>query len=64
MDVTLLFKIAGIGLLISVTCQILNKTGRDEQSTFVTVAGVILVALLLISEIRTLFETLRAAFGF
>ena len=64
MDVTLILKIAGLGILISVTCQILNKTGRDEQSMMVSVAGVILVALLLIGEIRNLFDTLRAVFGF
>lgn len=64
MDVSLILKIAGIGILISVTCQILNKSGRDEQAMMVSVAGVIIVALLLVGEIRNLFETLRAVFGF
>ena len=64
MDVSLILKIAGLGILVSVTCQILNKSGRDEQSMMVSVAGVILVALLLIGEIRNLFDTLRAVFGF
>ena len=64
MDVSLILKIAGIGVLVSVTCQILNKSGRDEQSMMVSVAGVIIVALLLVGEIRNLFETLRSVFGF
>lgn len=64
MDVSLILKIAGLGILVSVTCQILNKSGRDEQSMMVSVAGVIIVALLLVGEIRNLFETLRSVFGF
>lgn len=64
MDVSLILKIAGLGILVSVTCQILNKSGRDEQSMMVSVAGVIIVALLLVGEIQNLFETLRSVFGF
>lgn len=64
MDVSLILKIAGLGILVSVTCQILNKSGRDEQSMMVSVAGVIIVALLLVGEIKNLFETLRSVFGF
>ena len=63
MDVGLILKIAGVGLLVSVTCQILTKSGRDEQATYVTVAGIILVMMMLIGEIGTLFETLRGVFG-
>lgn len=63
MNIALLLRIAGVGILVSVTCQILNKTGRDEQSMLVSVAGVIIVALMLIGEIRDLFDTLRAVFG-
>ncbi|MBO5110179.1 MAG: stage III sporulation protein AC [Clostridia bacterium] len=64
MDVSLILKIAGIGILISVTCQILNKSGRDDQAMMVSIAGILLVAILLIGEIRDLFELLRATFGF
>jgi len=63
MDVSLILKIMGIGILVSVSCQILNKSGRDEQAMLVSVAGIILVALLLLGEIRSLFEMLRATFG-
>ncbi len=63
MSISLILKIAGIGLVVSVACQILQKSGRDEQATFVTVAGVIVVMLLLAGEISDLFTTLKSVFG-
>ncbi len=63
MGISLILKIAGIGLVVSVACQILQKNGRDEQATFVTVAGVVIVMLLLVGEISTLFTTLKSVFG-
>lgn len=63
MDTGLIFKIVGVGLLVSVACQILSKTGRDEQSMLVSVAGVVLIMLMLISEISELLETIRRLFG-
>lgn len=63
MTVTTILKIAGIGLLVAVICQILQKNGREEQATFVTVAGVIAVALMLVGEVSRLFSEIRAAFG-
>lgn len=58
-----MLKIAGVGLLVSIACQILSKTGRDDQSTYVAVAGVIIVMLMLISEISSLFSAIRSVFG-
>lgn len=49
--------------MVSVACQILQKSGRDEQATFVTVAGVLIVMLMLANEISSLFSTLRSVFG-
>ncbi len=63
MNISLIIKIAGVGLLVAITCQILQRNGRDEQATFVSVAGVIVVALLLISEITSLLSAIRSAFG-
>ncbi len=63
MGISLVLKIAGIGIVVSVACQILQKSGRDEQATFVTVAGVIIAMLLLAGEISTLFSTLKSVFG-
>lgn len=63
MDIALLLKIAGVGLLVSVTVQILQKSGRDEQATFVTLAGVIIVMLMLVSKIGELFGSICSTFG-
>jgi stage III sporulation protein AC len=64
MDVSLILRVAGIGILVAVAAQILQKSGRDEQATFVTVAGVIVVFLMLVQEIGDLFDTVRGIFGF
>lgn len=62
MDTGLIFRIVGVGLLVSVACQILSKTGREEQSMLVSVAGVVLIMLMLVSEISDLLQTIRALF--
>ena len=64
MDVSLILRVAGVGLLVAIAAQILSKSGRDEQATFVTVAGVIVVFVMLIQEIGNLFDTVRSTFGF
>ena len=63
MSISVLLKIAGVGLLVSVAYQILQRYGRDEQATFVSIAGVILVMFLIINELDSLFRTLRSVFG-
>lgn len=63
MDISLIFKIAGIGILVAVASQILNKTGRDEQATFVTIAGIIVALMLLVSQIKELFDLVTSVFG-
>ena len=64
MEVGLILKIAGVGLLVSVATQILSKSGRDEQATLVTVAGIVAVLLMLIEQIGKLFELVCDTFGF
>jgi stage III sporulation protein AC len=64
MDVSLILRIAGVGILVSVASAILNKSGRDEQAMLLTVAGIIVVMLMLVGEIGTLFETVESIFGF
>jgi stage III sporulation protein AC len=64
MDVSLILRVAGIGLLVALSAQLLSKNGREEQATFVTVAGILVVFFMLIQEIGVLFDTLRATFGF
>ena len=64
MDVSLILRVAGVGLLVAIAAQILSKSGRVEQATFVTIAGVIVVFFLLIREIGELFDSIRSTFGF
>ena len=63
MDVTLILKIAGVGMLVSLASSILNKTGRDEQAGFVTIGGIIVVMLMLVGEMRDLISAVRSVFG-
>lgn len=63
MDINLIFKIAGIGILVSVVYQILVKAGREDQAMMVTLAGMIIVLSLIIKEISVLFETVKAVFA-
>ena len=59
MDITLILKIAGVGVLVASAAQILSKSGRDEQATLVTVAGIIVALLLIVGEIGKLFSSVR-----
>ena len=63
MDLSVILKITGIGLLISVACQVLSKSGRDEQSTMLSVAGIIIVMIFIITELEKLFSLLSRIFG-
>lgn len=63
MDISLIIKVAGVGILAAIAAQILSKTGRDEQAMFVTIAGMIVVLMLLVSQIRELFNLVRSVFG-
>ena len=64
MEVDLLFKIAGIGIIVSILNQILSKSGREEQAMIVTITGLIIVLMMVISQISSLFTAVKAAFGF
>ncbi len=63
MDVGLLLKIGGVGMLTAVLCQILNKSGKEEQAMYVTIAGIVIVLFLLVQQIGTLLTTVRSVFG-
>ena len=64
MDIGIILKVAGVGILVSAATQILSKSGRDEQSMLVTVAGIIVVLIMIIGEIEKLFEMICSVFGF
>ena len=63
LDISLILKIVGVGVLVAVSTSILNKTGKDEQAMLLTVAGVIVVMLMLVGEMGELIETVRSVFG-
>ena len=64
MDVTLVFQIAGLGIIAAVLSQLLKRAERDEQALMITIAGLVIVMLMLVNEISELFETVRSVFGF
>ena len=63
MDISLLFKIAAIGILVAVLYQVLVRAGREDQAMMTTLAGLIIVLTLVIKEISTLFSSVRTMFG-
>ena len=63
LDVTLLFKIAGVGFLIAVAHQIPQKSGRDEMALLLSLSGIVAVLFLLVGKIGELFGEIRAVFG-
>ena len=60
MDVNVILKIAGVGLLTAIVCVILKKSDRDEFATFATLAGLIIVAVLVLDMLGGLFDTLKS----
>ncbi len=63
MDISLLFKIAAIGILVAVLYQVLVRAGREDQAMMTTLAGLVIVLSMVIKEISNLFDTVRTAFG-
>ena len=63
MDVDLIFKIAAIGIIVAVLNQLLIRSGREEQAMMTTLAGLIVVLLMIINEISSLFDTVKNVFG-
>ena len=63
MDISLIVKVVGVGILVAISAQILSKYGRDEQATFVGLAGIVVVLLMLVGEIGELITSVRDIFG-
>lgn len=63
MELDLIFKIAAVGIIVAVLNQILKKTDHDEQAMMLTVAGLVIVLMMLIPAIDELFVTIRSVFG-
>ena len=64
MDISLIMKVAGVGIVVTGVCQTLRAAGRDEQATYVSIAGIIVALFLLIEELGILFDTVKDVFGF
>ena len=63
MDVDLIFKVAAIGILVAVLNQLLIRSGREEQAMMTTLAGLIVVMMILIQEISAMFQLIKQTFG-
>jgi len=63
-DVDLIFKIAAIGIIVAVLNQVLIRSGREEQAMMTTLAGLIVVLMIIVTEISALFDTIKSLFGF
>lgn len=63
MDVSLIFKIAAIGIVVSVLNQVLARSGREEQATMTTLAGLVVVLMMVVRQIAELFELVQTLFG-
>ena len=63
MDVDLIFRIAAIGILVSVLNQVLTRSGREEQATKTTLAGLVVVLMMVVEKISQLFDLVKTLFG-
>ena len=63
MEVDLIFQIAAIGIIVAVLNQLLMRSGREEQAMMTTLAGLIVVLMMIISQISVLFETIKNLFA-
>ena len=63
MDVDLIFRIAAIGIIVAVLNQVLIRSGREEQAMMTTLAGLIVVLTMIVTEISDLFDMVKSVFG-
>lgn len=63
MDVQLLFKIAGVGIIVAVMATVLKQAGKDEQGQMVTLVGVLLVLMMVVTLLGKFFSLVRTTFG-
>lgn len=63
MEVDMIFKIAAIGIIVAVLNQLLIRSGREEQALLTTIMGLIVALMIIISQISTLFDTIKSVFG-
>jgi len=64
MSVDIIFKIAGIGILVAVITQLLKQSGRDDMATIAAIAGLVIGLLMMLDMVSDLFENVRSVFDF
>ncbi len=64
MEIDLIFKIAAVGIIVSILNQVLSRSGRDEQATMTTLAGLVVVLMIVAQKISELFELVKQLFHF
>ena len=64
MDIDLVFKIAAIGIIVSILNQVLSRSGREEQATMTSLAGLVVVLMMLAQKIAELFNLVKTLFEF
>ena len=62
MDIDLIFKIAAVGIIVSILNQVLVRSGREEQATMTTLAGLVVVLVMVVQEISSLFDLVKNLF--
>ena len=62
MDISIILKVAGLGLMVSVVCQTLARAGRDEQAVYVSIAGIIAAIIFLVGAMSDLFDLIKDVF--
>ena len=63
MEVDLILKAAGVGMIVAVVCQILGKAGREEQATLVSITGIVIILLILVDKLGEMLDSLKRIFG-
>lgn len=64
MEIDLIFKIAAIGIIVSILNQVLSRSGREEQATMTTLAGLVVVLMMIAGKIADLFDLVKKLFDF
>ena len=64
MEIDLIFKVAAIGIIVSILNQVLSKSGREEQATMTTLTGLVVVLMMVASKISELFDLVKQLFNF
>lgn len=64
MEIDLIFKIAAVGIIVSILNQVLVRSGREEQATMTTLAGLVVVLLIIVQKIAQLFDLVKNLFDF